>query len=88
MREADSGIKLTAEVRFPNGEVQTVQITSNVWDADGEQMGEFFRQLMAGMGFAESTIASVFNDDEDLFDEMNDDLADRAEDSDEFNCEG
>jgi len=59
----DSGITLFAETQFPDGERQTVMIATNKWDADGEEMGQLLRQLLAAMGFAEQTINEVFGDD-------------------------
>jgi hypothetical protein len=65
----DGYTKITAEVKYYDGKVDKFELTKNAWDMDGEQMGELFRNLMAAMGYAESTINSVFGADQDLYEE-------------------
>jgi hypothetical protein len=59
----ESGLTITAEVRYPDGEYQKISINTNKWDANGDDMGGFLRQLLAGLGYAERTINEIFCDD-------------------------
>jgi len=63
----DGKTTIAVEIRYHDGEITEFQLSRNAWDLNGEDMGQLFRQLLGAMGFAESTIASVFNDDQDLY---------------------
>jgi hypothetical protein len=60
-------LKLSVEIVFPDGDAEKVEVTSNCWDADGDKMAELFRRLLAAMGFPESVIESIFEDDCDIY---------------------
>jgi hypothetical protein len=75
----DGKTTIAVEIRYENGEITEFQLSRNAWDLNGEDVGELFRQLMSAMGFAESTIASVFNDDQDLYAEAFDEDEARLE---------
>ena len=75
----DGKTTIAVEIRYENGEITEFQLSRNAWDLNGEDMGQLFRQLLGAMGFAESTIASVFNDDQDLYAEAFDEDAARLE---------
>jgi hypothetical protein len=63
----ESYTKLTVEIQYDDGERTKVELSRNAWDLDGDDMGRLFRQMMGAMGFAESTIESVFGDDMDTY---------------------
>jgi len=56
-------IRLAAEVKYPDGEYQKVEVTSNKWDANGDDVKDLLFQLLGGLGFAEATINKIFGDD-------------------------
>jgi len=66
------GLTFSAETVFPDGERVRVEVATNHWDANGDAVGELLRDLLAGMGFAEKTIADIFGDDCDCYREMDD----------------
>jgi len=63
-------MKITAEVKYPDGESNKAEITSNKWDSDGEEMSLLLRRLLMGIGFAESTVESIFGDDCGCYSEL------------------
>jgi hypothetical protein len=75
----DGKTTIAVEIRYYDGQIVEFQLSRNAWDLSGEDMGELFRQLMGAMGFAESTIASVFGDDQDLYAEALDEDYARSE---------
>jgi hypothetical protein len=68
----DKYTKISAEIQYYDGEKTKFELYRNAWDLDGEQMGELFRQLMLAMGFSPNTVASVFGDDEEVYQETAD----------------
>jgi hypothetical protein len=66
----ESGLTITAEVRYPDGEHQKISINTNKWDANGDDMGGFLRQLLAGLGYTEKTIREIFCDDCEVYQEL------------------
>jgi len=61
--------RIVAEVCYYDNAIKRFEIVENAWDLNGEDLGEMFRSLMAAMGYAEKTIAEVFNDDSDMYEE-------------------
>lgn len=68
----DCYTKISAEIQYYDGERTKFELYRNAWDLDGEQMGELFRQLMLAMGFTPNTVASVFGDDQETYQEAAD----------------
>jgi hypothetical protein len=66
----EPGVTIAVERKFPDGECQTITIATNKWDADGEEMGQLLRKLLAALGFSEHTINEVFGDDCDCYREL------------------
>jgi uncharacterized lipoprotein YmbA len=66
--EQDCYTKLSVEIKYFDGKVSGWTALQGAWDLNGDQLAEMFRGLMLAMGYAESTVKEVFNEEavEDL----------------------
>lgn len=65
MREKDVTnvyTKVLVEIAFDDGDVETVMIQRNAYDLTAENLVCMMRQIMGGLGYAESSIKEAFNE--------------------------
>lgn len=63
MTQQEPKTVFSAEVHYPDGEVDRTMVSRNRWDMDIAEVGDLIRQLLLGMGFSESNVDELLECD-------------------------